>query len=140
LNACEFAQRYFPVVGRCLLALIFVISGWGKITGFPDSAGYMASKGIPFPQVLLVGAIAVEFIGGLMLMIGYKARWVALVIFLFVIPTTLIFHNFWAVPPEQAQMQTIQFLKNLAIMGGLLYVIAFGSGPFSVGGKRPRRF
>ena len=136
MNACELAQRYFPVVGRFLLALIFVLSGWGKIAGFEGSVAYMASKGMPFPQFLLPGAILIELGGGLALMLGWKARWAALAIFLFCIPTTLIFHNYWAVPPEQAQNQMIHFLKNLAVMGGLLYVVAFGPGPFSVGGSR----
>lgn len=138
MHACEFAQRYCPVVGRFLLALIFVISGWDKVTGFAGSVGYMASKGMPLPQVLLPIAIAVELGGGLMLMAGFKARWAALAIFLFVIPTTLIFHNFWAVPPEQAHMQTILFLKNVAIMGGLLFVVAFGAGPFSLDGTKDK--
>jgi putative oxidoreductase len=139
VNACELAQRYFPVVGRFLLALIFVLSGWGKITGFEGTVAYMASKGMPFPQFLLPGAIIVELGGGLALMLGWKARWAALALFLFCIPTALVFHNFWAVPPEQAQNQMIHFLKNLAIMGGLLYVVAFGPGPFGIGG-RPRRW
>jgi putative oxidoreductase len=139
VNACELAQRCFPVVGRFLLALIFVLSGWGKITGFEGTVAYMASKGMPFPQFLLPGAIIVELGGGLALMLGWKARWAALALFLFCIPTALVFHNFWAVPPEQAQNQMIHFLKNLAIMGGLLYVVAFGPGPFGIGG-RPRRW
>ena len=136
MNASELAQRYLPVVGRFLLALIFVLSGWGKIAGFDGSVAYMASQGMPFPQFLLPGAILIELGGGLALMLGWKARWAALAIFLFLIPTTLIFHNYWAVPPEQATAQLISFRKNLAIMGGLLYVVAFGPGPFSVGGSR----
>ena len=136
MNASELAERYLPVVGRFLLALIFVLSGWGKITGFEGSVAYMASKGMPFPQFLLPGAILVELGGGLALMLGWKARWAALAIFLFLIPTTLIFHNYWALPPEQATAQLISFRKNLAIMGGLLYVVAFGPGPFSVGRSR----
>ena len=140
MNACELGQRILPFFGRILLALIFVISGWGKITGFAGSVAYASSKGLPFPQFLMPAAIVVELGGGLLLMLGWKARWVALAIFLFVIPTTLIFHDFWAAPPEQAQMQTIQFLKNLAIMGGLLYVIAFGAGSLSVDGAKRRRY
>jgi len=139
LNACEFGQRYLPVLGRFLLALIFVFSGWGKIVGFAGTVSYMASKGMPWPQVLLPGAILIELGGGLALMLGWKARWAALAMFLFCIPTTLIFHNFWALPPEQAQTQMINFLKNLALMGGLLYVVAFGPGAFSVDGSRRRR-
>lgn len=139
MNACEFGQRYLPVIGRFLLALIFVFSGWGKIAGFAGAASYMAAKGMPWPQVLLPGAILIELGGGLALMLGWKARWAALAIFLFCIPTTLIFHDFWALPPEQAQTQMINFLKNLALMGGLLYVVAFGPGALSVDGSRRRR-
>jgi putative oxidoreductase len=139
LDACELGQRYLPVIGRYMLAVIFVFSGWGKIAGFEGTVGFMAAKGLPLPQLLLPVAILIELGGGLALMLGWKARWAALVIFLFCIPTTLVFHNFWALPPEQAQGQMLHFLKNLALMGGLLYVVAFGAGAFSLDGLRRRR-
>lgn len=120
------------LAGRILLALIFIIAGFGKITGFAGTAGYMASKGIPMAEVLLVPTIIIELGGGLLLAVGYKARWAALAIFLFIIPTTLIFHAFWSVEPAQMQMQMIQFQKNLAIMGGMLYVVVHGAGPWSI--------
>jgi putative oxidoreductase len=120
------------LAGRIMLALIFIIAGFGKITGFAGTAGYMASKGIPMAEVLLVPAIIIELGGGLLLAVGFKARWAALAIFLFIIPTTLIFHAFWAVEPEQMRMQMIQFQKNLAIMGGMLYVVVHGPGPWSI--------
>ncbi len=120
------------LVARILLSVMFIYSGFGKITGFEGTAGYIASKGLPVPQLLAIGAIAVELGGGLLLLVGYKARWTALVIFLFLIPTTLIFHSFWASPPEQYQMQQINFLKNLTIMGGMLMVWAFGPGRFAL--------
>jgi putative oxidoreductase len=96
----------------------------------------MASKGMPFAEALLVGAIAVELVGGIMLVVGWQARWAAAAIFLFMIPTTLIFHAYWAVDPEQVRAQTIQFNKNLAIMGGMLYLMAFGAGPLSLDRRR----
>lgn len=120
------------LAGRILLALIFITAGFGKITGFAGTAGYMASKGIPMAEVLLVPTIIIELGGGLLLAVGYKARWAALAIFLFIIPTTLIFHAFWSVEPEQVQMQMIQFQKNLAIMGGMIYVAVHGPGPWSI--------
>jgi putative oxidoreductase len=83
-------------------------------------------------QVLLPLTILVELGGGLMLVLGWNARLAAGVLFLFIIPTTLIFHNFWAVPADQMQSQMNNFLKNLAIMGGMTYVVVFGSGPFSL--------
>ena len=134
-KACEMTKQYAPLVGRALLSSIFIISGWGKITGFSGTAAYMASKGMPIPDVLLVAAIIIELGGGLMVLLGWKACWAALAIFLFIIPTTLIFHAFWAVDAAQVQNQMINFMKNLAIMGGMLYVVAYGSGPYSLGKK-----
>ena len=121
--------------GRILLALIFVVSGIGKITGFAGTAAYMASKGLPMVQVLLPLAIAAELGGGLLLALGWKTRWAALALFLFLIPTTLIFHQFWGIEPKLAQMQQIHFLKNVAIMGGMLMVIFSGPGAWSVDRK-----
>jgi len=129
---CEAIKAYGPLAGRILLALIFVVSGFEKITGFEGTVGYIASKGMPLPQLAAVGAIAVELGAGILLVIGWQARWAAAAIFLFLIPTTLIFHNFWDAAAAQKQMQTIQFMKNLCIMGGMLYIMAFGAGPFSV--------
>jgi putative oxidoreductase len=119
------------LAGRILLAVIFIISGFGKLTAFAATAGYMASKGLPMVPVLLVLTILVELGGGILLAVGFKARWAALAIFLFLIPTTLVFHKFWGIDAAQAQMQQTQFLKNLAIMGGMLYVFAFGPGAYS---------
>jgi putative oxidoreductase len=125
-------QPFGLLVGRILIALIFILSGFGKITGFAATAAYMTSKGMPSAEVLLVPAILIELGGGLLLVVGYKARWAALAIFLFIIPTTLIFHAFWAVEPAQVRMQMIQFQKNLAIMGGMLYVVFNGPGRFGL--------
>jgi len=126
-------QRDFAVlVARVLLAGMFIYSGFGKLTGFAGTAGFIASKGMPLPELMAAGAIAVELGCGLLLLAGYKARWAALAIFLFLIPTTLIFHNFWAAAPEQLMSQKINFMKNVTIMGGMLMVWAFGPGRFSV--------
>ncbi len=126
---------FLPVLGRALLAFIFILSGWHKISGFDGTAAYMAAHGLPMSQVLLVLTILIELGGGLMLLLGWHARIAAAVIFLFLIPTTVIFHAFWAVNPSDAmamQNQMNNFMKNLAIMGGMLYVVAYGSGPYSV--------
>jgi putative oxidoreductase len=126
-------QRDFAVlVARVLLAGMFIYSGFGKLTGFAGTAGFIASKGMPLPELMAAGAIAVELGCGLLLLAGYKARWAALAIFLFLIPTTLIFHNFWAAAPEQLASQKINFMKNVTIMGGMLMVWAFGPGRFSL--------
>jgi putative oxidoreductase len=122
-------------IGRILLALIFVVSGVGKITGYAGTAAVMAAKGLPMVDVLLPLTIAVELGGGLLLALGWKARWAAAALFLFLIPTTLIFHQFWGLEPKLAQMQKIHFLKNVAIMGGMLMVLAIGAGRWSVDRK-----
>jgi putative oxidoreductase len=120
------------LAGRILVALIFVISGYGKIGGFDGVAGYIGSKGLPFPQVLATLTILLELGGGLLLMLGYKTRWVALLFFLWLIPTTLIFHAFWGHEPKAAQQMQIHFMKNMSIMGAMLLLVAYGPGAYSI--------
>lgn len=120
------------LLGRILLAAIFIKSGWGKIGGFEGTAAYMASKGLPMVQVLLVLTILVELGGGLLLAVGFKARWAALAIALFLVPVTFLFHAFWGIPAEQVMNQTNHFFKNAAILGGMLMVFAFGPGRLSL--------
>ena len=128
----DIVRTFGPLVGRILLALIFIISGFGKIMGFDATLGYIRSAGLPFAQLSAMAAIVVELGGGILLVLGWKARWAAAALFVFVLVAALYFHAFWASPPDQAMMQQIQFMKNLAIMGGMLYVVAYGSGPYSV--------
>lgn len=129
-------QNAVALVGRILLALIFIISGYGKIGGYAGTAGYMASKGMPLVDVLLPLTILVELGGGLLVAIGWKARWAAALIFLFLIPVTLVFHNPLGLAPAEAQQQMINLLKNLSIMGGMLGVFAFGPGGYSLDAKQ----
>jgi len=120
-------RSYVPLLARILLGLIFVMSGITKITGFEGTQQYMASHGIPLTAVFLVGAIAVEILGGLSVILGLWPRAGAAVLVLFLIPATLIFHTDFS---QQTQM--IMFLKNLSIMGGLLLVMAFGGGRYRI--------
>ncbi len=124
--------KFGPVAGRFLIALIFLLSGSGKIAGFAQTAGFMASKGLPMAEVLLVITIIIEIGAALMLIVGWQARLGAAALFLWMIPVTLVFHNFWAAPADQQQIEMAMFLKNIAMMGGLLYIMAYGSGRFSV--------
>ncbi len=128
-------QNSAALAGRILLALIFIISGYGKIGAFAGTAGYMASKGLPMVAVLLPLTILIELGGGLLIAIGWKARWAAAVIFLFLIPVTLVFHNPVGLDAAQAQQQMINLLKNVSIMGGMLGLFAFGPGGFSFDAK-----
>jgi len=128
-------QNSTALVGRILLATIFVLSGFNKIGGFEGTVGYMASAGLPFASALLVLTIAMELGGGLLLIAGWQTRWVALAFFLFLIPVTLVFHTS-STNPAEAQNQMISFLKNLSIMGGMLHVLAYGAGQWSLDGRR----
>ena len=120
-------QPWGLLFGRLMLGYIFVVAGYGKIAGFAGTAKFMASKGMPMVEPLLVATIIIELVGGLMLAVGWKARWAAWAFFLFIIPTTIIFHPVWSSPGE-----AIQFNKNLAIMGGMLYVAFMGPGRLSL--------
>jgi putative oxidoreductase len=120
------------LVGRILIALIFVLSGFNKIGGFSGVVGYIGSKGLPMPQVLAALTIALELGGGILLIVGFKTRWVALLFFLWLIPTTFVFHRFWGIDAAQAQNQFINFMKNVSIMGAMSMLMAFGPGAYSV--------
>jgi putative oxidoreductase len=120
------------LVGRILIALIFVLSGFNKIGGFSGVVGYIGSKGLPMPQVLAALTIALELGGGILLVIGWKTRWVALLFFLWLIPTTLVFHRFWGIDAAQVQAQFVNFMKNVSIMGAMAMLMAFGPGTYSV--------
>ena len=125
-------KDWAALLGRVLLAAMFVISGFGKITGFEGTAGYIAAKGLPLPEVLTALAIAVELGGGLAILLGWKTRWAAVAVAVFLIVITPIFHGYWSAPPAEAMQQQINFLKNASILGGVLLLLSFGPGRFSV--------
>jgi putative oxidoreductase len=111
-------------VGRILLSVIFLVSGVFKLTAFAGVAAMMASKGIPLAKAALVLTLLIEIGGGLLLLTGFQARIAAIVMALFLVPVTLTFHNFWAYQGAEQQEQMANFMKNLAIVGGLLVVAA----------------
>lgn len=113
-------DRLLLVSARSLLAFIFVVSGIMKIFAWNQTLQYMSSKGMPLPGLLLFGAAFIEIVCGLLVAFGRQVRLSAGLLFLYLIPTTLIFHDFWALEGMEAQNQMSHFLKNLAIMGGLL--------------------
>ncbi|OGL40261.1 MAG: DoxX family protein [Candidatus Schekmanbacteria bacterium RIFCSPHIGHO2_02_FULL_38_11] len=119
-------QKIIPLIGRILISQIFLASGFEKIMNFEGTQKYMASFGMPFTAFFAICAIVLEIGGGLSVLLGYKARIGAVLLVVFLIPTTLIFHTNFA-----DQMQVIQFMKNLAILGGLFVVAGFGAGSFS---------
>ncbi len=121
------ALRFAPALGRLLIAIIFIMSGFGKLTDFAGSVGYAESVGMPLPQLGIAAAIVVEFFGGIALVLGFKTRWVAAAIAVFSIVAAFLFHANFA-----DQMQAINFWKNVAIAGGLLQIVYFGAGPLSL--------
>lgn len=120
---------FFMLIGRLLMAPIFLLSAYSKVANFDATAAYMASKGLPMVQLLLGLSIVIELVGGLSLILGYKVRALAVLLILYLIPVTLTMHDFWMMQDSmQSQNNMYHFFKNLTIMGGLLYVAAIGSG------------
>ena len=125
-------QNVAALVGRILLSIMFITSGFSKIGGFEGTVGYIASKGLPLPQLGAVIAIVCELGGGLLLLAGFKARWAALVLAIFTLAAGIFFHDFWNADAASKMMQEINFWKNVTIAGGMLMVFAFGPGRYSV--------
>jgi putative oxidoreductase len=118
--------------GRILLSLIFLLSGLTKVLDWNGTAAYMASKGMPAIPFFLTIAILFELGAGTCLLFGIQTRWASLALVFYLIPTTLVFHNFWSATGPEYQNQMHHFLKNLAIMGGLATVVAYGAGSLSI--------
>jgi putative oxidoreductase len=124
------------LVGRVMLAAMFLLAGISKIGGFDGTVAYIASKGLPLPMALAAGTVLLEIVAGLALIVGWRARWAALALAAFTVIASVIFHAYWAMPVEQQRMQQLMFMKNMAVTGGLLMVFALGAGRFSLDGRR----
>jgi putative oxidoreductase len=127
----EKSNRYLPLLGRVMIGAPFILSGLGKLMAHDSTVGYINSVGLPFPQLSWLIAMTVEMGGGALLLLGYRARLVALVVALFTLVTAIFFHRNFA---DQNQM--IHFLKNIMIAGGLLQIVYFGAGPMSIDASR----
>ena len=125
------STTYAPALGRVLLAAIFLISGFGKLLNPAGTIGYISAVGLPLPELGYALAVIVEIGGGLLLIAGYQTRLAALALAALTLAAGIFFHNDFA-----DQNQWIHFLKNAAIVGGLLQVAAFGAGRFSVDGRK----
>jgi uncharacterized membrane protein YphA (DoxX/SURF4 family) len=123
----EWIKGFAILIGRILLALIFLKSGMGKIENFQGTAQYMASYGMPYTNFFLVGAIFFELVGSITIILGFFTRFGAALLLIFLIPTTLIFHNIFVDPKMM-----VHFMKNVSMFGGLLIVLASGAGRFSL--------
>jgi putative oxidoreductase len=125
------SHRYLPLLGRVMIGAPFILSGLGKLAAHDATVGYISSAGLAFPQLAWLIAMTVEMGGGALLLLGYRARAVALIVALFTLATAICFHRNFA---DQNQM--IHFLKNIMIAGGLLQIVYFGAGPLSIDASR----
>jgi putative oxidoreductase len=130
-NSNDTTSGTVPLVGRVLLAAIFVLSGFSKIAAPEGTQAYIASAGLPAPLLAYLVAVLVEVGGGVLLIVGYRTRLVALALAVFTVLAALVFHHALG-----DQNQFIHFMKNVAIAGGLLQVVAFGAGRFSLDARR----
>lgn len=122
----------FPLIARILIAPLFLVAGYNKVIAVAGTAGYFAKLGFPMPDIMVWVAIAIEIGGGLLLLIGWKTRWVSWLLIAFVAIATFMAHRFWAVDAAQYANQLNAFLKNIAVIGGLLMFVAHGPGSASV--------
>lgn len=128
-------SKPLTLIARILLAAIFISAGFSKLFGFDGTVAYIASKGLPAPVVLAALTTALEILGGIAIVFGYKTRVAGLLLGGFTILAAFIFHNFWAVPADQAYIQNIMFMKNLSMAGGLFLLTVFGAGSLSIDSK-----
>lgn len=131
-------QSLTVLIGRILLSAIFVMSGADKIMHWSQTVEQMKGEGMIWVPFFLVVSIVLELGGGLLVLLGWYARAGAVALILFLIPVTAIFHDFWQYEGQQQQMQMIHFSKNVAILGGLLLLLACGAGRYSIGNRRAR--
>lgn len=117
-------SRGLEVLGRILLAAIFVSSGVAKLVGWPAVVGSIGGKGVPFPEIAGMAVIVLELCGALALVTGWGARWAAVALAVFTAAASVLYHPFWAVEAAQYMNQFNHFMKNVAIIGGLFIVAA----------------
>jgi putative oxidoreductase len=120
------------LLGRLLMSVMFITSGFGKLVGFTATAHMIESKGVPLPVIAAAFAVLIELGGGLAILFGWKTRWTALAFVVFLIVITPIFHGFWTMEGAARQANQINFMKNLTILGGFLVLAAFGPGRYSI--------
>jgi len=131
-------QNLATLLGRLLLACLFLPAGIAKLGGFAGTVGYIASVGLPMPQVSAALALVVEIVGALALILGLGTRWAALVLALFTLAASVFFHAFWAAPEGQQLIPQLLFFKNIGVVGGLLILAAWGPGDWSLDARRQR--
>ena len=125
-------SSFLLFIGRICFSLIFILAGYNKITTFQETVTSMANMGIPYTDVALFIAIVLELGGGLLVLFGLFTRFGAFMLFLFIIPVTFFFHDFWTMQGEEMTGNVYHFMKNLAMLGATLFLMASGSGKISL--------
>jgi putative oxidoreductase len=133
------ANDITTLAGRILIAVIFLISGFFKVGAYAQIVGYAAAMHLPAPGAAIAVAAGVELACGLAILAGFKTRFAAWLLFLYLIPVSIVFHNFWAVQGQEQQTQMVNFLKNVAIMGAMLVLSVNGAGAYSVDAKLAKK-
>jgi putative oxidoreductase len=126
-------------IGRLLISVVFVMGGIGKVLGFPIDTAVATRNHVLLPTLAVGAALVIELIGGLAILTGLRTRIAAWILFLYMIPTTLLFHDFWAYDGMVAAAHLAVFEKNLAIMGGLLLLAVHGAGSLSLDSAMKRK-
>jgi putative oxidoreductase len=127
--------RYLVPVGRALFALVFLMAGPGHF--MPQTIAYAASRGVPLASIAVPVSGVLALLGGLSVLLGYRARVGAWLLVLFLVPVTLMLHRFWGISdPVMAQTQQVMFLKNISMLGAALLITHFGAGPISLDRRR----
>ena len=124
------------LMGRLLLAALFLPAGLSKLSGFEGTVDYIGSVGLPLPTVAAGAALALEILGSVALIVGFQTRIVAAVLAVFTCVASIFFHAFWAATPEQAFVQQLLFFKNIGVIGGLLVLASSGAGAWSIDSKK----
>lgn len=129
-------QNPLSLAGRVLLSYLFIPAGIAKSTGFAGTVGYITSVGMPAPTAAAAVAAVVEIVGGLAILLGFGTRIAALALAFFTLVASLFFHAYWSMPADQQMIQSLLFGKNIAVIGGLLTLAAWGAGAWSVDARR----
>lgn len=133
------SESIVPLAGRLLISTIFIFSGLSKLGAHAAMAGFATAKGLPAADLAIWVAAAVEILGGLSILLGFQTRIGAWVLFFYLIPVSVTFHNFWALQGMEKMDNQVHFFKNIAIMGGLLFVATFGAGAYSIDAARLKK-